>query len=656
MKVGVHVSIRDSIDQAVDRAKEEGCDTFQVFTRNPRGWKFSDLDPEEVTTYKEKLAESGLGPVVDHMPYLPNLSCPEDELYEKSTATLLAEVDRCGTLGIQYLVCHLGSHLGMGRDVGLQRLTDALNLAVKRVKKDPWILLENMAGQKNSMGSNFHDIQEVIDGVKNKEKLGVCLDTCLPPGSLVFSNEVPTPIEEVKPLDTVLNSDGQPDRVVTVLERQYSGNLVSIKPEGLPWIRMTSEHPVLCLRPKGWRHLDSNPWRVRLVSQPKWVYAQEVKPGYFVVMPKLASCDTTHVDFRRYIGAATRRFRFPPVLPLTNALAELLGLYLAEGFTLMGHNDRGEIGKVYFAFGHHETTFIHRVESLVEELFSLKTWLDDSGTATKVCVGSNILTRFFRDVFGTKATTKKIPSLILRAPPDRIKAFLHGYLLGDGCKDQRGIRYVTGSRTIAYQLMHLLAKIDIRGTISKHNPTQGLIGKRILRSLGWYTVHVGSHEARKLGFDYEFPRAPPRRIIRDTRHFYVPVREIRVESYHGKVRNLTTENGTFTAPFVVTHNCHAYAAGMDLHTEKGVALTLDSFDKEIGFDRLKVVHLNDSEGGQGSGLDRHEHIGMGYIGAKGFKTLLHHDHIRDLPWILETPEDERRDDKGNLAMVRKLAK
>src|SRR5437016_6359256 len=112
------------------------------------------------------------------MPYLPNLSCPEDELYEKSTATLLAEVDRCGTLGIPYLVCHLGSHLGMGRDVGLQRITDALNMAVKRVKKDPWILLENMAGQRNSMGSNFPDIREIIDGVKKKERLGVCLDTC----------------------------------------------------------------------------------------------------------------------------------------------------------------------------------------------------------------------------------------------------------------------------------------------------------------------------------------------------------------------------------------------------------------------------------------------------------------------------------------------
>src|SRR2546421_8041408 len=176
MKVGVHVSISGSIDQAVDRAKEEGCDTFQVFTRNPRGWKFADLDLDEVKSFKEKLAQSNLGPVVDHMPYLPNLSCPEDELYEKSTATLLAEVDRCGTLGIPYLVCHLGSHLGMGRDVGLQRITDALNMAVKRVKKDPWILLENMAEERNSMSFYFSRVQEVITEGEKTERNGGCVD------------------------------------------------------------------------------------------------------------------------------------------------------------------------------------------------------------------------------------------------------------------------------------------------------------------------------------------------------------------------------------------------------------------------------------------------------------------------------------------------
>jgi deoxyribonuclease IV len=178
VRVGVHVSIAKSFDNAVDTAVQEKCDTFQVFTRNPRGWKFSNLDSDEVKGFREKLGKSGLSPVVDHMPYLPNLSCPEDELYKKSVDTLVAEVDRCIELGIPYLVMHLGSHLGMGREIGLQRISKALNQATKHAKGSFQICLENMAGTKNSMGSKFEEVREIFDSVKQKDRVAVCLDTC----------------------------------------------------------------------------------------------------------------------------------------------------------------------------------------------------------------------------------------------------------------------------------------------------------------------------------------------------------------------------------------------------------------------------------------------------------------------------------------------
>ncbi|MBO0888902.1 endonuclease, partial [Candidatus Bathyarchaeota archaeon] len=74
VKVGVHVSIAKSLDTAIDNALTEKCDDFQIFTRNPRGWQFKPLDPDEVSVFREKLEKSGLAPAVDHMPYLPNLS------------------------------------------------------------------------------------------------------------------------------------------------------------------------------------------------------------------------------------------------------------------------------------------------------------------------------------------------------------------------------------------------------------------------------------------------------------------------------------------------------------------------------------------------------------------------------------------------------
>ncbi len=101
--------------------------------------------------------------------------------------------------------------------------------------------------------------------------------------------------------------------------------------------------------------------------------------------------------------------------------------------------------------------------------------------------------------------------------------------------------------------------------------------------------------------------------------------------------------------------CHAFAAGYDLRTEKAIGEVLDRFNEIIGLDMLKVVHLNDTKGDLGSGLDRHEHIGLGYIGREGFSNILHNEVFRGRPLICETPVDSRRDDAGNIAVVRELA-
>ena len=173
----MHVSISGTIDQAADRARELGCDTFQMFTRNPRGWKYKKLDRGEVVEFKRKVESYNLTPVVAHMPYLPNLSSPKKLIYNKSVKSLSGELDRCGTLGIPYIVTHLGSHLGEGSDVGLEKIVAAINRALSENPNDVMLLLENTAGTKNSMGSSFEDIKRILDRVENRERVGVCFDT-----------------------------------------------------------------------------------------------------------------------------------------------------------------------------------------------------------------------------------------------------------------------------------------------------------------------------------------------------------------------------------------------------------------------------------------------------------------------------------------------
>jgi deoxyribonuclease-4 len=163
---------------SVDRAVELGCTTFQIFTRNPRGWTYTKLKKAEVNEFRRKFEAAGFRVAMAHMPYLPNIASPKKDIYEKSVRSLVAELERCGALGLELLVVHVGSHLGAGLEKGVEQVANAVNRAVEAVDNQVKVLLENMAGQRNSCGSRFEDIAEILSRVKNADRVGVCLDTC----------------------------------------------------------------------------------------------------------------------------------------------------------------------------------------------------------------------------------------------------------------------------------------------------------------------------------------------------------------------------------------------------------------------------------------------------------------------------------------------
>jgi len=100
--------------------------------------------------------------------------------------------------------------------------------------------------------------------------------------------------------------------------------------------------------------------------------------------------------------------------------------------------------------------------------------------------------------------------------------------------------------------------------------------------------------------------------------------------------------------------CHAFAAGHEIRNDKGIQKYSNNIEKYIGLDKLKLIHLNDSKGDFGSGVDRHEHIGFGKIGSKGLIQFIHYPTFRDVPLILETPKKKESDDSHNLRIVRKM--
>jgi len=180
IRIGYHVSITQGIDLAFDRAKELGCTSMQVFLSNPRGWAVRKLTDEEIMRFREKHKRFDITPVFAHMTYLPNIASPNKFAYRKSIAALEFSLQRCELLGIKYLVTHLGSHLGKGKKVGFSNAVEAISRAWD-ASKGVMLLLENEAGQRNSIGSKIEDVAELFSRIRDEVdgvRVGLCLDTC----------------------------------------------------------------------------------------------------------------------------------------------------------------------------------------------------------------------------------------------------------------------------------------------------------------------------------------------------------------------------------------------------------------------------------------------------------------------------------------------
>ncbi len=179
MRIGAHVSIAGGADLAVLRGLELECEAIQIFTKNNNQWRAAPLKKEVVERFRANLADSGIRPVVAHTSYLINLGTSNKRLWSKSFKSFETELERCERLGVPFLVTHPGSHTGAGVEQGLQNLARALNQVHER---NPgyrvMTLVEHMAGQGTNLCSDFQQVAQLIEMVKEKKRVGVCLDTC----------------------------------------------------------------------------------------------------------------------------------------------------------------------------------------------------------------------------------------------------------------------------------------------------------------------------------------------------------------------------------------------------------------------------------------------------------------------------------------------
>lgn len=176
---GSHLSIAGAMSNAILEARRLEFDTVQVFVKNQRQWKATPFKPDDLVQWHELRKTEGFGPIVAHATYLINLASADDELFEKSRRAFAEELSRCDQLEIPYLVVHPGAAGEQTRDDAAERVGDALNAIFQESPQLRCMpLLETTAGQGTTLGRSFEELEAIISHVKERKRIGVCVDTC----------------------------------------------------------------------------------------------------------------------------------------------------------------------------------------------------------------------------------------------------------------------------------------------------------------------------------------------------------------------------------------------------------------------------------------------------------------------------------------------
>lgn len=177
LNIGCHLSISNGFEAIGKQALEIGANTFQFFTRNPRGGSARKIEQADVDSLKQLMSENGFSQILAHAPYTMNLCSAKPETREFALNTLKDDLQRMEHLPDNLYNFHPGSHTGQGVEKGTEQIISALNEAMFP-EMNTIVLLETMAGKGSEIGGKFDELKAIIDGVDYKDKIGVCLDTC----------------------------------------------------------------------------------------------------------------------------------------------------------------------------------------------------------------------------------------------------------------------------------------------------------------------------------------------------------------------------------------------------------------------------------------------------------------------------------------------
>jgi deoxyribonuclease-4 len=179
MRLGAHIGISGGIERSPIVAKEIGCQSMQIFSKNQRQWVAPDLAPEAAAAFRKAAKDEDIRPVAIHCSYLINLGSPVESSKKSSREALVNEIERAQALGVPYIVLHPGAHVGGGIDKGLSLIAEGVRWAFEATEgAKVLLLLETAAGAGTTLGRNFDELKELDKRIDAQDRLGFCIDTC----------------------------------------------------------------------------------------------------------------------------------------------------------------------------------------------------------------------------------------------------------------------------------------------------------------------------------------------------------------------------------------------------------------------------------------------------------------------------------------------
>ena len=388
------------------------------------------------------------------------------------------------------------------------------------------------------------------------------------PNSVVITDQGCVEIQDFLPKGNnpkVLSSTGEFQEVHWADCHDYDGDVFVIESYYRPAVTFTDAHPILT-------------YDVAL-KEKQWKLAMHVKPGDYVLFPKYKrrqnGSRTGYVSLKPYIlnkrytkteeylipkGGFGKKsdLKIPHKLYLTTEFAELLGWYVAEGCTGDGTNDYQTV----LTLGSHEVENIDRVRYLIKTVFQqmpAERKTHDNQSAHQFLIRGGVIGRFLGDKCGHNAHEKKIPTFVMKEDKNFVRAFLRGYLNGDGShKDHNGANTV--SRTLAYQLALLCSKLHIFASIHKLNDGWGIV----IKQDDFETILIDNQTRfrRKKNIQNDSWK----HLLQDDDYFYIQVKDVKRMYYKGKVYDIKTDDHSFCSSFTV-HNSEFPLSDFQLQCE-----------------------------------------------------------------------------------------